>query len=116
MIAIASAPQKVTRHAPASTPAPPARAATAPSTARNTIDVPDTHGITDARGAAAFTASGSAAPSAKLPAEARAACSGLALNASEMPSSSRACAPSASWRISCAATCAARSGSSPCAR
>lgn len=46
VIAIASAPQKATRHAPASMPAPPARAATAPSTARNTIEVPETHAIT----------------------------------------------------------------------
>ena len=39
-------------------------------------------------------------------AEASAAWIGRARERSEMPSSSRACAPSASWAISCSATCA----------
>ena len=52
-------------------------------------------------GANITTASGNTAPTAKLAAEASAACKGLALSASEIPSSSRACAPSASWASRC---------------
>ena len=50
VIAIASAPQKVTRHAPTRAPAPPTRAATAPSKARKTSDVPDTQPNQPVRG------------------------------------------------------------------
>ena len=57
--------------------------------------------------------SGSAAPTAKLAADARAAWIGRALIASVMPSSSRACAPNASCFINCSATCVASAGSSP---
>ena len=42
VMAMASAPQKVTRHAPTSTPAPPVCAATPPSRAKNTSAVPAT--------------------------------------------------------------------------
>jgi hypothetical protein len=44
--------------------------------------------------------SGSAAPTAKVDAEVSAAWTGRAVVTSEMPSSSRACAPSASFAIS----------------
>jgi CRP-like cAMP-binding protein len=71
--AIASAPQKQTRHAPARTLAPPTRAATAPNRARNASDIPATHGIIPCPGAKAATANGSSAPIAKLAAEANAA-------------------------------------------
>ena len=43
--AMASAPQKVTRHIPAETLAPPARAAANPSAARKASDVAEIHGI-----------------------------------------------------------------------
>ena len=56
-------------------------------------------------GTAATASSGSAAPTAKLAADVIAAWIGRALSVSEMPSSSRACAPSASCAISCSATC-----------
>src|SRR5207248_3724484 len=56
--AIASAPQNVTRIAPTSTPAPPARAASAPRSVRNTNDVPATRGISAGLGAMAATKRG----------------------------------------------------------
>ena len=71
--AIASAPQNMTRIAPAIIPAPPARAASAPSSERNKSEVPATNGIRTAIGAIAATASGMVAPTAKLAAEAIAA-------------------------------------------
>jgi CRP-like cAMP-binding protein len=73
VMAIARAPQNETRHAPAMTPAPPARAATAPSEARNASDMPDTQGINPRAGANAVTARGRSAPTAKLAADAKAA-------------------------------------------
>jgi len=42
---MARAPQKVTRSAPTVTPAPPARAANPPRSARNNSEVPETRGI-----------------------------------------------------------------------
>ena len=87
---MARAPQRVTRQAPVSTLAPPVWAATAPRPPRNTRDMPAIHGTTLCVGAMKVTARGSAAPTTKLAAEARAACSGLAARASLMPSSSRA--------------------------
>ena len=54
-----------------------------------------------------------AAPTMKLAAEVHAAWTGLAVVASEMPSSSRACAPNASFAMSCRATSRASVGSSP---
>ena len=63
---MASAPQKVTRPAPASTGAPPARAANAPNTAKKRSEAADTQTIRSCAGAIAVTASGSAAPTAKL--------------------------------------------------
>ncbi len=88
--AIASAPQNVTRHAPISMSAPPTRAAMTPSDARNASDIPDTQKIRPHYAANAATSSGKAAPTEKLAAEAKAACTGRALSVSEMPSSSRA--------------------------
>jgi len=98
--AIASAPQNVTRTAATAMRAPPARAAIAPRIARNTSDSAQTSAITRSGGANAVTTSGSAAPAAKLAAEASAAWIGRGFSVSEMPSSSRACAPSASCAIS----------------
>ena len=57
--------------------------------------------------------SGIAAPIAKVPADANAACTGRALSVSEIPSSSRACAPNASCFINWSATWLASIGSSP---
>src|ERR1035438_2790064 len=74
--AMARAPQNVTRIAPTVTPAPPARAATPPRSARNTSEVPETRGISPALGVMAVTKRGRAAPTAKLPADAIAACIG----------------------------------------
>jgi len=71
--AIAAAPQKVTRIAPIVTPAPPARAASPPRSARNSSEVPETIGIRPAVGARAVAMSGMAAPTPKLPADANAA-------------------------------------------
>src|ERR1700722_17625627 len=93
---IANAPQNVTRIAPTVTFAPPAPAANAPKRARNTSDVPGTTIIKPDVGAMAVTKRGAAAPTAKLLAEANAAWIGRAWSVSEMPSSSRACAPNAS--------------------
>ena len=70
--AIASAPQNVTRHAPATAGAPPVSAAAAPSTARNTNELAATPGISAPRGSASTTRSGSAAPTVKLAADASA--------------------------------------------
>src|ERR1019366_4417383 len=70
VIAMASAPQNVTRIAPAVTLAPPACAANPPRSARNAREVPATRGIRPASGAKAVTTRGMAAPTAKLAADA----------------------------------------------
>src|SRR5260221_3765355 len=108
---IASAPQNVTRMAPVDIPAPPARAASAPSTARKSSDDAATMTIRCVSDAAIATASGRAPPMAELAADASAAWSGRAWRAVVMPSSSRAWAPSASCAMSCSATCFASAGS-----
>src|ERR1017187_4179034 len=72
-LAMARAPQNVTRIAPGITLAPPACAAKPPSSARNNREVPETRGIRLASEAMAVTPSGRAPPTAKLPADARAA-------------------------------------------
>ncbi len=69
--AIASAPQNMTRAAPAATFAPPARAARPPSSARPASDVAATSASTPVGEASPATSSGSAAPAAKLAAEVR---------------------------------------------
>ena len=97
---MANAPQKVTRQAPPRIPAPPARAAVPPSKAKNPSEVTGTQMLKALTGAKAVTAKGSAAPTAKLAADAMEAWIGLASKAAEMPSSSRTCAPNASCYIS----------------
>src|SRR5678815_5531232 len=73
VIAMASAPQNVTRMAPFHTPAPPTPAAMPPRSARNRSDVPETSGINRATGVTTATSKGRAAPTAKLAADASAA-------------------------------------------
>jgi hypothetical protein len=111
--AIATAPQKVTRATPRQTDAPPALAPIAPRTARKIKDSTVTQRLIIVSGTSAAVASGSAAPTAKVRAEAPAATSGFASVCSEIPSSSRTCAPSASLACSAAATSAASSGGTP---
>lgn len=110
---IANAPQNVTRAAPTRTAAPPARAANAPKRAKNPNEIPATHAIREEPDTRTATMSGIDAPIAKLDAEASEAWMGRACGASQIPNSSRACAPSASWAISCSATCFARAGARP---
>jgi len=71
--AIARAPQNVTRNAPTIIPAPPARAANPPRSARKTSEVTETKGITFAEETMAATKRGITAPTAKLQADANAA-------------------------------------------
>ena len=73
VIAMASAPQNVTRITLGVTLAPPARAANAPKSARKSSEVADTKTIRPASGTKAETMRGMAAPTAKLLAEASAA-------------------------------------------
>ena len=110
---IANAPQNVTRTVGFSKPAPPAFAPIAPSRARNSSDPTETTGIRTFDGEPRTSRSGAAAPTEKVAADANAACTGRAVLVSEMPSSSRACAPSASFAINCFATSRARSASTP---
>ena len=84
-----------------------------PSTARNNSELPETTHISADAGTSTTTISGKAAPTENVAADAIAAWTGRAVSISEMPSSSRACAPSASCAINCEATCEASSGSSP---
>ena len=91
--AIASTPQNATRMAPVTILAPPMRAASVPRPIRHSSEPVETKIIRSAWGAIAVTKSGTAAPAAKLAAEASAAWIGRAFRASEMPSSSCACAP-----------------------
>ena len=101
--AIASAPHSVTRAAPRSIGAPPVRADTAPSPARKRSDPSATpHGHQRPRQhqgqqrAAAPRRRRRSRPRRARPGRARAVCT------SEIPSSSRAWAPSASCAVSCA--------------
>ena len=50
---------------------------------------------------------------ANVAADVRPACTGRAVRTLDTPSSSRACAPRASWAVSCSTTCVASSGVSP---
>jgi hypothetical protein len=88
--AIASALQNVTRITPGKSLAPPVCAASAPRSASATRAAPATAKARCFAGARATTASGRAAPAAKLIADAPAACSGRAVVISESPNSSRA--------------------------
>jgi hypothetical protein len=73
VIAIASAPQKVTRAAPGKTAAPPAYAASAPKRARKVRDVTATRGTMSRAEAKMTHRSGMTAPTANAAAEAKAA-------------------------------------------
>ena len=79
--------------------APPAQAPTAPSPASVTSEAKVTTGMIIPIGDRNTASSGMAAPDAKVTAEVSAACTGRATVMSEMPSSSRAWAPSASLAI-----------------
>src|SRR6478672_11160666 len=97
--AIATAPQNVTRAAPSHGDAPPVRAASTPSPARQNNDAPATKIDIRFSGATATVTIGRTAPAAKAAADAHAACKGRVAMFYEIPSSSRACAPSASCAI-----------------
>src|SRR5437660_5454089 len=71
--AIASAPQNATRAAPIHRDAPPARPARPPSAARKTKEAPETKRVSRVGGANRIITMGSAAPTAKLAADAMAA-------------------------------------------
>ena len=113
VIAIAAAPQKATRNAPRSTGAPPAYAAVPPNTASATSATADVTSVIHAFGASSTVTIGTTAPAMNATADANAAWSGRARCISVMPSSSRACAASASPDISFSATCFASGASSP---
>src|SRR5450830_867854 len=102
--AIASELQKVTRTTPGVILAPPVLAATPPRTARAARVASTKRTIRLRSGVSNATANGNAAPTEKLAADAHAACKGRAVDKSEIPNSSRACAPMASCFISCCAT------------
>jgi hypothetical protein len=70
---IANAPQNVTRIAPGIIRAPPARAANAPRTAKDSSELTDTATVSDPLGISAVTRRGMAAPTEKLAADASAA-------------------------------------------
>jgi hypothetical protein len=88
--AIASAPQNVTRCVGLKTPAPPALAPMAPSSARNASDAKETVVTSIDAGDTMTMGSGIAAPAAKVAADVKAAWIGRAVVISEIPSSSRA--------------------------
>ena len=71
--AIANAPQKMTRATDFHTGAPPARAAKAPSNARKNKEAPDTTQTSEETGTRRTRRRGKAAPTVKVPAEAKAA-------------------------------------------
>ena len=98
--AIASELQAVTRTTPLNTFAPPVFAATPPRKASEHNAEITIEGISIPVGTSNTTASGNAAHAAKLSADTSAACKGFAIVISEIPSSSRACAPSASCAMS----------------
>lgn len=64
-------------------------------------------------GGSTIASSGSSAPTVKARKLAQAACQGLTICSGSMPSSTRACAVSASRAVSCSATSLATSGVSP---
>ena len=99
--AIAKAPQKVTRVTDGITGAPPARAASRPNSRKKGERScrRDPTSAADTGSSENHQEEASAAPTANVPAEANAACTGFAARVSEMPSSSRACAASASCCI-----------------
>ncbi len=110
---IASAPQNVTRVTETSNGEPPALAAIRPKSARKESELPARPHMSAEAGSKRTISSGRSAPAAKVPAEAIAACTGLAAKVSDIPSSSRACAVSASCAINLAATVDANVSSRP---
>jgi len=106
-------PQKVTRTAPRTIPAPPADAPKLPRTLSATSVETATTSVVCAGGDKRATIRGTTAPAAKVKAETTAACFGCAVTVSEIPSSSRACVPRASRSVSYTATFSARSRSRP---
>ena len=88
--AMAKAPHKVTRPAPTHAEAPPDRAASAPSAARQINETPGTANIALGCGTSIAVKIGKAAPTAKVAADDSAAWRGRARSYSERPSSSRA--------------------------
>src|ERR1044071_6676371 len=76
VIAIASMLQNPTRNAPRNRDEPPARAATAPSRVNNNNEIAGTLRATCACGVSNAATKGSAAPVAKVSADATAACKG----------------------------------------
>jgi len=70
---MANAPQKVTRMAEVITGAPPARAASEPSSVRNNSELTETTHISAEIGTNKTTSSGRTAPTEKVPADAKAA-------------------------------------------
>ena len=90
VMAMANAPQNVTRVVARMMFAPPAFAPTAPSRARKPRDAMDTTGPRIRGGDTTTMSNGMAAPMENVAADVRAACTGRAAVISEMPSSSRA--------------------------
>ena len=111
--AIASAPQKTTLIVGRRIAAPPVLAPIMPSNPRKTNEPIETTGSNQGDGETSVRTRGAAAPREKVAAEAKAACTGRAVLISEIPSSSRAWAPNASFAISCSATLRARPSSTP---
>src|SRR3569832_28883 len=99
--AMANAPQKVTRAVARQILAPPVQAPMAPKRARKSNDASGTVRTSILAGVTTAMSSGIAAPAEHVAAEVIAACTGRAVVIWEMPNSSRACAPRASFAISC---------------
>jgi hypothetical protein len=110
---IARAPQNVSRKVGIRILAPPALAPIAQRSARKINEPRATIGSKSAGGETRTSISGAAAPTEKVAADASAACTGRAVLISEIPSSSRAWAPSASFAISWRATWCANPTSRP---
>src|SRR6185436_7614284 len=81
--AMAAAPQNATRAAPVHADAPPARAARAPNPARQASETAATKRLVCAGGTSIAVRIGNVAPTANVPADANAACSGRAARLSE---------------------------------
>ena len=111
--AIAKAPQNVTRTMARRTFAPPARPPIAPRSARKPKDAADTIGTSKLAGDTTTISKGTAAPVENVTADVSAACTGRAVVISEIPSSSRAWAPKASFAVSWRATFRASAFSTP---
>src|SRR6478609_4649320 len=109
---IASSPPATLRRTARRTGADPSRALTDPVIARATATATT---VTHAAGAITTPSSGTDAPTTKARKLAPAACHGLVRSSGSNPSSTSACARSASFAVSCSATCLASAGSMPLA-